>query len=133
MVVVDQAAASRDGALAGDHSKSAKRGLTLLSARQWDEVIEAKGEALPWHARRANVLIDAGDLSPWVGKQIRIGEVDIEVNGVTHPCAHIEEMHGLMQALSGTRGGVYGRICNDGMIRIGDVVVADAVSHSVSM
>ncbi len=122
MQVVTEANATRDGCLIGDHSKSSKRGITLLSARQWDEVIEARGEALPWHARRANVLIDAGDLAALVGKRIRVGEVEIEVNGITHPCAHIEEMHGLLQALSGTRGGVYGRIANDGVIRVGDAV-----------
>ncbi len=123
MQIVDEARATRDGCLDGDHSKSAKRGITLLSSRQWDEVIEAMGEALPWHARRANVLIDAGDLAGFVGKRIRVGEVEIEVNGITHPCAHIEEMHGLLKALGGTRGGVYGRIVNDGVIRVGDAVV----------
>ena len=124
MVVVAEARATRDGGLTGDHSKSAKRGITLLSARQWDEVIEAMGEALPWHARRANVLVDAGDLAGCIGKRIRVGDVEIDVGGVTHPCAHIEEMHGLLKALGGTRGGVYGRIVNDGVIRVGDAVVA---------
>lgn len=124
MQLVQEAKAEREGCLAGDHSKSSKRGITLLSASQWADVVADLGFDLPWHARRANVLIDAQNLGDLVGKTIRIGDVDVQINGITYPCAHIEEMHpGLLKALTGDRGGVYGRILNDGVVRIGDAVV----------
>ncbi len=124
MNLVREARAVTDGCLAGDHSKSSKRGITLLSAPQWADVIAQLGIDLPWHARRANVLIDAADLGSLVGQTLRIGEVDIAINGITYPCAHIEWMQpGLLKALTGDRGGVYGRILNDGMIRVGDPVM----------
>lgn len=123
MELVEAARAARDGCLLGDHSKSAKRGITILSAPQWADVVSDLGFDLPWHSRRANVLIDAKDLGRLVGKTIRIGEVEILVNGITYPCAHIEEMQpGLLKALTGDRGGVYGKILNDGEVRVGDVV-----------
>ena len=123
MELIDSARAQRDGCLAGDHSKSAKRGITLLSAPQWADVIGELGFDLPWHARRANVLIDAKDLGRFVGRSVRIGEVEIHLHGITYPCAHIEEMHpGLLRALTGDRGGVYGKILNDGQVRVGDEV-----------
>lgn len=125
MQIVDEAGATREKNLAGDHSKSTKRGITLLSASQWAEVVAELGFDLPWHSRRANVLIDADHLGTLVGQTIQIGEVKVKINGITYPCAHIEELHpGLQKALTGDRGGVYGIILNDGMIRIGD-----AVSH----
>src|SRR5690606_10267213 len=46
----------------------------------------------------------------------------IAINGITYPCEHIDELHpGLRAALTHDRGGVYGRILNDGVIRLGDV------------
>ena len=121
MMLVQAARAEREGCLVGDHSKSAKRGITLLSAPQWADVIGDLGFDLPWHTRRANVLLDAKDLGRLVGQTVRIGEVEILVNGITYPCAHIEEMQpGLLKALTSDRGGVYGRILNDGEVRVGD-------------
>jgi MOSC domain-containing protein YiiM len=120
---VDEARAIADGGLEGDHGKSAKRGITLLSSSQWADAVADMGIDLPWHTRRANVLIDVPSLGELVGKTIRIGEVEVLVNGITYPCAHIEWMQpGMLKALSGDRGGVYGKILNDGMIRVGDVV-----------
>jgi len=114
-----------DGCAAGDHSKSAKRGITILSSPQWDQVISAMQSDLPWHARRANVLVDASDLGQYVGKHIKLGNVEIQVMGITYPCAHIEDLHpGLSKALKGDRGGIYGRILNDGVIQIDDVMMA---------
>jgi len=126
MCEVSEARVAADGCLDGDHSRSAKRGVTLLSAPQWAEVVAQLGFDLPWHSRRANVLIDVPALGGYVGKTLRIGEVELQVNGITYPCAHIEELHpGLGPALTGDRGGVYAKILNDGMVRVGDAVEAE--------
>ena len=121
---VTEARAFEGGALEGDHGKGGKRGITLLSAVQWADVVSRMGFDLPWHARRANVLIDAPTLEHLVGKTIAIGEVRVKIHNITYPCSHIDEMEpGLLHALSGEgRGGVYGAILNDGVVRVGDEV-----------
>ena len=66
-----------------------------------------------------------------VAARLRVGD-DVGEGLHGHAAARVP-LPANARAGGSRRGGVYGRICNDGMIRIGDVVVADAVSHSVSM
>lgn len=110
--------------LAGDERARGKRGLTLLSAERWSEVNAALDTVLPWHARRANVLVEGMDLEATVGRRIEIGEVTLRVWGESKPCAEMDEIHaGLREVLATNgRGGVYGEILTDGMIRVGDTV-----------
>ena len=53
MIEISEATVTTGGGVEGDHSKSAKRGITLLSAPQWNDVIAQLGFDLPWHSRRA--------------------------------------------------------------------------------
>lgn len=110
-----------------DHGKSKRRGITLLSQTQWLATLSDLGvsvDDLPWTTRRANVLIDAPTLEHLIGKTILVGNVRIEILAETKPCDLMDQQHqGLMQALTpDCRGGVYGRILNDGTVRIGDAV-----------
>ncbi len=104
------------------------RGLTLISAPQWGEVTRELSVALPWHTRRANVLVDIARLGPLIGATVRIGELVLEVKNETKPCSMMDEMHaGLQNVLKpDCRGGVYGRIARGGRIRVGDDVVLEA-------
>ncbi|MEX2212909.1 MAG: MOSC domain-containing protein [Phycisphaeraceae bacterium] len=127
MIEVSEARATAGGALEGDHGKGGRRGITLLSAVQWADVISRLGFDLPWHARRANVLVDALTLAPLVGKTITVGALRVKIHNITQPCSHIDELHpGLFRALAGEgRGGVYGEILNEGVVRVGDGVAEE--------
>jgi MOSC domain-containing protein YiiM len=113
----------------GGHGTSAARGLTLLASTQWQHVVDELGAPLPWHTRRANVLLDADTLAPLIGRTIAVGPVRVRVLAETNPCTQMDLTHrGLRQALEPhCRGGVYGRILAGGTIEVGqEVVVGDA-------
>ena len=100
------------------------RGITLISAQQWAEVNQELSADLPWHTRRANVLLDCGSLGELIGKTITIGQVEIAVLDETHPCGLMDKLHkGLTRALAPDhRGGVLGRITKGGEIAVGDTL-----------
>lgn len=111
-------------------ASSPRREVTLLSAGQWRQVMSELRADLPWHARRANVLVDAATLAHLIGKTIRIGEVVVDILGETRPCNVMDEQcPGLRMALGGERrGGVHGQVRKGGAIRVGDTVaIIDAV------
>jgi MOSC domain-containing protein YiiM len=113
-----------DGIVGDAPAKSPHRGVTLIAARQWAGVRETLKADLPWHLRRANVLIDADRLGPLIGRTIRIGPVQLAVTGETKPCGLMDSLHtGLRAALEpDCRGGVTCRVEKTGEIRVGDAV-----------
>ena len=122
MKEVSEATATVDGGLTGDIAVSRDRGITFLSARQWKQVNEELHANLPWHTRRANVLIDAGGLGELIGSTIKVGEVTVKVIAETKPCGLMDTLYsGLRQTLvPDYRGGVYGRVIQGGRICVGD-------------
>lgn len=112
--------------------KSVERGVTFLLREQWDEVNKELGDDLPWHTRRANVLLEGAEsLLPLVGKRIRVGDnVEVTILDETRPCGLMEYLRpGLEEVLRRDgRGGVLGRVMTGGMVRVGDaVVISDEV------
>ncbi len=111
---------------AGVHSdtrgKPGPRQVTVLSMDTWQEVCAELGEDLPWTTRRANLLISGLRFCPGdVGRQIRIGEVVLEITGETTPCARMDAQR---EGLTGTlrpawRGGVCCRVVHGGTIAVG--------------
>ncbi|HPF41844.1 MAG TPA: MOSC domain-containing protein [Phycisphaerae bacterium] len=124
MKTLDAVSVSVQG-LKGDQPSIPDRGVTLISKRQWDTVCDELSAELPWHTRRANLLIDADGLGDLIGKRIRIGAIEVEVRLEVKPCGLMDKLHlGLRERLvPDCRGGVGGRILNDGEIRTGDTVV----------
>ena len=124
MQEVGSATVESDGTLVGSASVNPKRGVTFLSSSQWATVMRELGAELPWHTRRANVLIDADGIGDWRGKTIRIGDATFEIIAETRPCELMDTFHsGLMNALKpDCRAGVYGRVTRGGVIRVGDAV-----------
>lgn len=115
----------------GDLPASSHRAVTLLSSEHWRQTCAELGKELPWHTRRANVLVEAGPgslsgggLGPWIGQAVRIGEVGLQIEGETKPCALMDRLHaGLRAALApDVRAGVHGRVTCGGRIRVGDLV-----------
>ena len=126
MQEVSTAATAVNGGLAGDISVSKNRGITFLSASQWRQVNEELGVELPWHTRRANVLVDCGSLANLIGATVRVGQVTLKITGETKPCALMDALHqGLRKALEpDCRGGIHGRVIESGVICVGDRLVA---------
>ena len=121
---VPEALAHLGAGLEGDHGQRQKRGVTLLAAKQWREVLDDLGADLPWHTRRANVLIDCGSMADLIGRTITIGEARLRIHNQTAPCDRMDELHpGLQEALrNDCRGGIYGEVVEAGRVRIGDRV-----------
>jgi MOSC domain-containing protein YiiM len=101
-----------------------KRQVTVLSKEAFDAACAELESALLWTIRRANLLISGIELENSSGKQLRIGDLILEITGETEPCYRMDEQHeGLKSALqSAWRGGVTCRVIQSGSIKIGDEV-----------
>lgn len=109
--------------------KKGKRQVSLIEADSWAEAMAdlrlTDDEAPPWHARRANLLIEGLRLPREPGTILAIGEtVRIEVTQECDPCSRMEEIApGLKAALTPDwRGGVLGRVIDEGEIAVGDQI-----------
>lgn len=107
-----------------ENRKPGKREITLVSTRSWADACKELGATVPWHFRRANLLIEDIDLLATVGKKLKIGSVEILVHGETRPCGIMDQQHqGLRTALiPNMRGGVHAEVLVGGIIRVGDRV-----------
>jgi|EndMetStandDraft_9_1072997.scaffolds.fasta_scaffold285713_2 MOSC domain-containing protein YiiM len=109
--------------------KSGRRQISLIEADSWHAAMADLGltpEAAPaWHSRRANLLIEGLRLPRRPGAVIAIGAtLRIEVSQECDPCSRMEEITpGLKAALTPDwRGGVLGKVLDEGEIAIGDEV-----------
>ena len=124
MQEIESVEVSKADGLEGDVASAVHRGITLLSTDQWAETNQALGTDLPWHTRRANVLLAGGSLQHLIGSTVQLGGVKIKVNAETEPCGLMDKLHpGLREALvPDCRGGVYGEILEGGMLKVGDTL-----------
>lgn len=109
----------------GDHADRARRGLTLISEELWKRAASACGTPdLPWHTRRANVLLSGLELDATEGRRLRLGDCVLEITGECDPCGLMDEYQpGLKEALMPElRAGLMARIVEGGVVRIGDRV-----------
>ena len=108
--------------------KVPRRQVSLIEAESWAAALadlRLSGEdAPPWHARRANLLVEGLRLPREPGAVLAIGPVRIEVTRECDPCSCMEEIApGLKAALTRDwRGGVLGRVLDEGEIAVGDEV-----------
>ena len=125
MKQLPRAEARVDGGIDGDTPSSPDRGISLLCAEQWEQVMRELDRDLPWHTRRSNILVRGPRLGPLIGRTIRVGSVRIAVKKEAKPCNILERLcAGLRDALEpDCRGGVLGRITQSGTLAIGDEVV----------
>ncbi len=124
MKEIASARAEQGGGIDADLHVSPDRGITFLAAGAWRQTCAALQADLPWHTRRANVLIDADSIADLIGRTIRFGDVTVEIKGETHPCGLMDELHaGLRAALTpDVRAGVLGRVVTGGTFAVGDTV-----------
>ena len=101
------------------------RQITILSEEVWNQVCTELDAELPWTTRRANLLVDQVTFSEaFVGKRVKIGEVELVVTEETDPCSQMDAQHqGLTAALMPDwRGGICCNVVQGGEIKIGDAV-----------
>jgi MOSC domain-containing protein YiiM len=110
-------------------TQTPNRQVSLIEAESWAAALDDLGltgqDRPPWHARRANLLVEGLRLPREPGKVIAIGaSLRIEVMAETEPCERMEAVvAGLKAALMPDwRGGLCGRVLTDGEIAVGDEV-----------
>ncbi|HEX5043944.1 MAG TPA: MOSC domain-containing protein [Candidatus Polarisedimenticolaceae bacterium] len=119
---------SVEAGLAGDYrGRHEKRRVTVLTRAGWEEACDAVGRAVPWIARRANLLLDGLQPLDLVSGRIRIGSVLLEIGGETRPCERMDEAcPGLEAALQPRRrAGSYCRVLVGGVVKLGDEVTVE--------
>jgi MOSC domain-containing protein YiiM len=125
LTLVESASISVEGGLEGHTPTREHRQVTFISEEQWADTLAELDVDLPWHTRRANILVCGTALESWLGKSLKIGEVEVTINGETEPCSMMDQIHqGLRGALTPEcRGGVYGSVNQGGILSVGDTIV----------
>ncbi len=126
MQLEDEANVGQDSGVAADsRGRPGNRQVTVLAEEDWDRACAEAGADLPWHARRANLLVRGLSLADTGGRRLRIGDqVVLQVTGELEPCSRMDEAHeGLREALvPDWRGGLTCRVLTGGRIATGDPV-----------
>lgn len=124
MQEVSEATVSEENGLEGNIRQPERRRVTLIGREGWEAAQAELGGNLPWHTRRANILVEGLDLGPLIGKSVRVGEIELAINGETEPCGLMDTFQpGLQEALKpDCRGGIYGSILKGGRVKTGDTV-----------
>ncbi|MCP5378808.1 MAG: MOSC domain-containing protein [Novosphingobium sp.] len=125
---VDAVAVTCAAGVAGDYRGGLKPGhnrrqISLIEADGWQAAMAELGADIEWWQRRANLLVSGLRLPRREGAKIRVGSsLVIEVTMECDPCNRMEAIRpGLKAALMPDwRGGVLGRVLEDGDIAVGD-------------
>ena len=129
MQVIDSAEVTVANGILGDFRGTQQgRQITLLSESAWHKACAEVGTELPWTTRRANLLVDNVEFdASYVGKTVRIGDVELRVTEETDPCSRMDAQHqGLTAALAPEwRGGICCDVIKAGSIKVGDQVEFD--------
>ena len=129
MQVIDSAKITVANGILGDFRGTQQdRQITILSEPAWHKACAEIDADLPWTTRRANLLVDEVEFdTSYLGKTVRIGEVELMVTGETDPCSNMDAQHqGLTAALTPDwRGGICCNVVKPGEIKIGDQVEFD--------
>jgi MOSC domain-containing protein YiiM len=119
-----QAEVTVERGLVDDYRGGGLRQVTFLDLAQWQEAVQELGVVLPWHTRRANLLLEGIELAETVGQQLQIGDCLFTIYGETEPCQRMDELQpGLRGTLSlDMRGGVWARVVRGGLLQVGQRV-----------
>jgi MOSC domain-containing protein YiiM len=99
--------------------------LTLIAAEALEGLRAEHGIELSAAESRRNVLTRGIDLNALVGRRFRVGDVECEGVELCEPCKDLERatQRGVIKGLL-HRGGLNADILSDGVISVGDQVVA---------
>jgi MOSC domain-containing protein YiiM len=114
--------------LDGSVGRSTRRQVTVIEREVWDRMQEELQAAIPYSARRANMMISGIRLVDTRGKLLRIGETVIKIGGHTMPCERMDEacegLRAKLEPLWG--GGAFAQVITGGVINVGDAVEWEA-------
>ena len=134
MESIPQARAIADTGLEGDRYRAggswspgkdpSERELTLIECEQLEWFEQETGVALPAGQTRRNILTKGIQLNQFVGRRLRIGDVELEGRRLCEPCATLQKRTGLpiLPAMV-HRAGLNCHIVTSGEIRVGDAIV----------
>jgi MOSC domain-containing protein YiiM len=103
-----------------------RRQVTIIEREVFDDIRRLLPAAEP-SMRRANFMVSGLRLEGLRARVISLGGVRIHVVGETRPCERMDaQCPGLTAALEhGWRGGAYGIVLDDGLVRVGDTVMLE--------
>ena len=108
-----------------DDGAEAGRAITLIEAEAIAGMAAEHGIEITAAESRRNVLTQGINLNDLVGKRFRVGGVECVGVELCHPCTTLEGLTkpGVIKGLV-NRGGLNADIVTDGVIAVGDEVVA---------
>jgi MOSC domain-containing protein YiiM len=123
MAPAEHAKLVADAGIEGCANQGGKRQVTIIEREVFDGIRQSLPDAQPI-MRRANFMVSGIRLENSRGKTLTVGDVRIELHGMTRPCERMDEQcPGLTAALGPHwNGGAYGVVLDDGEVRIGDMV-----------
>lgn len=104
-------------------TKSPTNQLTLIESEALEAVARDYGFEIAAGESRRNVVTCGVSLNHLVGREFRIGQVQLRGLKLCEPCSHLENLTGkeMIKALR-HRGGLRAEILGDGLIKVGDVI-----------
>ncbi len=123
---VAQVQATPGSGLEGDRyeGRSGARHATLIQAEHLPVIASLTGlEDVPPELLRRNIVVRGLNLLALRDKAVRVGDAEMQITGLCHPCSRMEESLGPggYNAVRG-HGGVTARVLTEGLIRVGDRV-----------
>lgn len=114
---------AREGTYSRGHGP--QRQVTLIEAEALDALQRDYGITLGPGESRRNIVTRGIALNHLVGSRFRVGEVELHGVKLCEPCKHLESLTkpGVRRALV-HRGGLNAEILSDGVIRVGDEILA---------
>lgn len=112
-----------------DNPNTTGREVTLIESEAIDALDRDYGVKIDQNDARRNIVTRGVALNHLVGREFRVGDVRMRGVRLSEPCNHMaslvsEEMKDKIRLGLMHRGGLRADILNDGVIRIGDDVVA---------
>ena len=128
MQPLSEANTEKNKGLVGDVSFGrSKRQVTLIEKEVFSVLGDRFSGSVKPEMRRANFMVTGIELKETVGRILSIGDLKVEIFGETKPCKIMDDgFQGLREALVDEwKGGVYGCVLNDAVVKLGDPVSWD--------
>lgn len=120
----DEATLVADRGIVGNANQGGRRQVTVIEREVWDVMMSDLSADVDPSARRANLMVSGVRLADSHEKILQIGDCRIRLMGETRPCEQMDDARPGLRRIMGHpwRGGAFGVILDNGVIRVGDPV-----------